>query len=359
MIYVEPHVYPPLPKETIIDGHQCRIWHKSQKNFCKRCQTHGHRTTDIEVCEAYDADTSVVAFRANANPLSNFFICTITIDNIKFRSAEHAYQWRKCIHASHTDLADRILAAGTPADAKSISSELKSNENIIESWNDIKNCEMKCVLKAKWNCSGRFRQTLMSTANMTIAEATQDTYWGVGVAPNIAQHTKPTKFLGRNQLGKLLHLIRSEVQESVDKDGSSYYGFIFPLTHENSDVPLISNCDHEDILTTPPCEVTKKHDLLKNKLQQQDSLHPQTKTNKMTALNDSIDAHSQQLTSSHGALTPCPPPRSRSKSVKKCGKKGNSVASVSSEKRKASTNSDIVSSIHVSKILRADDEGIS
>ena len=86
MIYVEPHVYPPLPKETIIDGHQCRIWHKSQKNFCKRCQTHGHRTMDIEVCEAYDADTSVVAFRANTNPLSNFFICTITIDNIKFRS---------------------------------------------------------------------------------------------------------------------------------------------------------------------------------------------------------------------------------------------------------------------------------
>ena len=130
MIYVEPHVYPPLPKETIIDGHQCRI--------CHRCQTHGHCTTDIEVCEACDADTSVVAFRANTNPLSNFFICTITIDNIKFRSAEHAYQWRKCTHANRTDLGDRILAAGTPADTKSIASELKSNENIIESWNDIK-----------------------------------------------------------------------------------------------------------------------------------------------------------------------------------------------------------------------------
>ena len=121
----------------------------------------------------------------------------------------------------------------------------------------------------------------MSTANMTIAEAMQNTYWGVGVAPNIAQHTKPTKFLGRNQLGKLLHLICSVVQESVDKDGSSYDGFIFPkpLTHENSDVPLLSNCDLEDIQTTPPCEVTKKHDILKNKLQQ-DSLHLQTKTNK-------------------------------------------------------------------------------
>ena len=102
MIYVEPHVYPPLHKETIIDGQQCRIWHKSQKN--------GHRTTDIEVCEAYDADTSVVAFRANTNPLTNLFICTITIDNIKFRSAEHAYQCRKCTHANRTDLADIILA---------------------------------------------------------------------------------------------------------------------------------------------------------------------------------------------------------------------------------------------------------
>ena len=38
-----------------------------------------------------------------------------------------------------------------------------------------------------------------------------------------------------------------------------------------------------------------------------------------------------------------------------------SVASLSSEKRKASTNSDIVSpsSTYVAKILRADDEGIS
>ena len=112
-------------------------------------------------------------------------MCTITIDNIEFRSAEHAYQCRKCTHANRTDLAYRILAAETPADRKSIASELKCNENIIESWNDIKNCELKCVLREKWNCSGRFRQALMSTAYMTIVEATQDTYWVVGVVPNI------------------------------------------------------------------------------------------------------------------------------------------------------------------------------
>ena len=164
------------------------------------------------------------------------------------------------------------------------------------------------------------------------------------MAPNIAQHTKPTKFLCRNQPGKLLHLIHSEVQESANKDGSSYDGFIFPQppTHQNSDVPPLSNSALEDILTTPPFDVTKKH--FKNKVQQQDSFHLQTKTNKMTILNDSVDAYSQQLTSSHGSLTPCPPPRFHSKSFLKCGQRAtmdayifvtrdSSVASVSSGKQ--------------------------
>ena len=50
---------PPLPNETVICGNKCRIWHQSQKNFCKRCTKHGHRTTAQEICEAYDADSAV------------------------------------------------------------------------------------------------------------------------------------------------------------------------------------------------------------------------------------------------------------------------------------------------------------
>ena len=105
----------------------------------------------------------------------------------------------------------------------------------------------------------------MSTANMTITEAMHDTYWGGGgggVAPNIGKYTKPTKFLCRNQIGKLLHSIRSEVQESVSKYCSSYSGFIFPKppTHEKPDMSSLSN---SALLTTPPFDVTKKHDLLK------------------------------------------------------------------------------------------------
>ena len=43
IVYVNAAVSPPLPKETVICGHPCRIWHPSQKNFCKRCASHGQK----------------------------------------------------------------------------------------------------------------------------------------------------------------------------------------------------------------------------------------------------------------------------------------------------------------------------
>ena len=38
---------------------------------------------------------------------------------------------------------------------------------------------------------------------MVITEATSCDYWGVGVALNLAQHMKASKFLGRNHMGKI------------------------------------------------------------------------------------------------------------------------------------------------------------
>ena len=72
---------------------------------------------------------------------------------------------------------------------------------------------MEETLKLKWNCCGKFRQALMATMGTTIAEATQDTFWGVGVAPNLAEETDPNHFLGFNQLGRILMSMRCYVAE--------------------------------------------------------------------------------------------------------------------------------------------------
>ena len=65
IVYISPNMCPSLPKEVVIAGHPCRLWHASQRNFCKRCALHGHRTTDIDNCEAYDPDLHVTAFRSD------------------------------------------------------------------------------------------------------------------------------------------------------------------------------------------------------------------------------------------------------------------------------------------------------
>ena len=70
---------------------------------------------------------------------------------------------------------------------------------------------MDFVLKNKWNSCIQFRQSLLCTEGSTIAEATHDLLWWVGVAPNLAQFTRPSRFLGKNKLGRALMSIRNSV----------------------------------------------------------------------------------------------------------------------------------------------------
>ena len=233
LIYTAPNPTPPLPKETIIRGHPCRIWHRSQKNYCKQFDKHGHLTADVGLCEAYNHDESVFPFRADSNPLSNFFKCTIDYNGHAFKSSEHIYQFTKCMFLKHDDLANLIYTTETPRDVKALSDKLNKHERMAE-WSNIKVDVMRKILRAKWNCSGRFRQTLMATSNMTIAEATSDTFWGVGVAPNLALHTKPAHFLGLNQLGKLLMDLRNDVH---DQDPTSIDDVSFNLSVSHSIPP--------------------------------------------------------------------------------------------------------------------------
>ena len=139
-VYVSPDVTPPLPKETVIAGHPCRIWHPSQKNFYKRCASHGHRTVDVDICESYEADCVVAAFRADRNPLSNYYMSNITYADINYKSVEHYYQSEFCHHCGRDDVAQQVYDAPTPCQAKEIATKLKSEVHIdyMASWTKIK-----------------------------------------------------------------------------------------------------------------------------------------------------------------------------------------------------------------------------
>ena len=268
LVYVTPNVSPPLPKETVISGFPCRIWHASQKNYCKRCAQHGHRTADVDICESYDPDAPVVAFRSDSNPLSNYYPCDLLHNGMTFKSLEHYYQYEFCLHAESPEVANQVIAAPSAKVAKELSTDLKKNVTVacLANWSKIRVHIMEDALKLKWNCCSKFRHSLMSTSGMTIAEATMDSFWGVGVAPNMAQETKPAKFLGFNQLGKLLMKMREHVAEreqftnneefdlSRPDDNSPVTSSVSATTTELSDLappPLPSSSDS----SSPTCPV--------------------------------------------------------------------------------------------------------
>ena len=229
IVYISPNVSPPLPKETVICGSPCRVWHASQKNYCKRCGQQGHRTTDTENCDSYDADSNVSAFRSDNNPLSNYYSCTIVSGDLTFKSSEHLYQYEFCMHCERSDLAQEVIKAQGPKFAKQIATELKSQipPETLADWCSARLIVMQNVLKLKWNSCSKFRHALMATSGMVIAEATLDSFWGVGVAPNLAQETRRDKFLGQNHLGRLLMGLRDYV---ASREPESFNAVEFPPT---------------------------------------------------------------------------------------------------------------------------------
>ena len=183
------------------------------KKICKRCATHGHRTNDVDMCEAFDPDCAVVAFRTDSNPLSNYYKCTITNSDMKHKSAQQFYQYEFCMYCDRSDIAIQVYDAPSPKGTKQISAKLKTcvSEDVLARWDNIKLTVMDFVLKNKWNLCNNFRQSLMCTESSTIADATQDLFWGCWSCSKSAQFTMPSRFLGKNQLERALMSIRNYV----------------------------------------------------------------------------------------------------------------------------------------------------
>ncbi len=237
-MYAQADFHPALPGNTQMGDYNVRVWHKSQDVSCKRCQTkNDHRTGDIYHCPSYRRDDGqIVAFRADYNIMSNFFMCKVTVFGIEFRSSEHAYQWRKCMDCLRPDLARRILRAATPKLAKLIASEICQRE--LRKWHDINGhiMVMRVVLAAKCLSNDDFGMALIDSEDKIIAESTRDMLWGSGLSPYFTKTSM--RFPGANLLGVLLMELRQELR----------IGGVPDLTLPP---PLIS-CDRSYDLSVPP-----------------------------------------------------------------------------------------------------------
>ena len=228
---------PSLPGNTQMASYNVRIWHKSQEIFCRRCKSKNHhKTSDVDHCDQYRGNSDdVITFRDDCDILSNVFMSNVTVFGRVFRSAEHAYQWRKCIDCLRPDLASRIMRAYTPKKAKMIARALSSRE--IGKWRNVSGhvMVMREVLYAKAMSNIDFCHFVANSGDKIIAECTRDMLWGTGLSPYLTKTSR--MFPGENLLGELLMQLRHMLRSGRKPSSPSIPESMLPLPVDTSMPP--------------------------------------------------------------------------------------------------------------------------
>ena len=209
-IYVRGDFRRVLPSVISINNQKCRVYHQSQDLACSRCRYLGHSSTNIAACDAYSDDPNVITIRSPKNVLCNYYPCKMKLYNQQFKSSEQCYQWKFCKHIGRDDLADEILMAMTPEEAKEISSRVPPH--LHGTWSRIKIEIMEEILEAKLDSCPEFNRALINSTGKRLVEAVRsDIFWSSGLNPREAETTKPQYYPGQNHLGYLLEHIRSNM----------------------------------------------------------------------------------------------------------------------------------------------------
>ena len=132
--------------------------------------------------------------------LSNFWPAVVELDGVKYPTVEHAYQAAKTL-----DLEQRakIAASSTPGVAK------REGKKVVirQDWDEVKIPTMRSLLQQKFQIAS-LRRKLLATGDQEIQEGNTwgDRFWGI------------CRGSGQNHLGKLLMVVREEIQS---KEGTN------------------------------------------------------------------------------------------------------------------------------------------
>lgn len=145
---------------------------------------------------------SIKAFSGKFAFLSNFWSCKIIFEGIEFPSVEHAFQAAKTTNPSEREL---VRLAATPVKAKRIGRQV----TLRDDWDKVKIEIMHGFLLQKFSQDEMLREMLLSTDDTELIEGNTwgDKFWGAVLENG--------KWVGRNELGKLLMSVRSEIRAEV------------------------------------------------------------------------------------------------------------------------------------------------
>ncbi len=134
--------------------------------------------------------------------LDNFSAFCVKINDIEYKTAEHAFQTIKFLETA-PDIANKIITASSPFTARELAQKYKNLRR--QDWSNVKYKIMEEILFQKTIQNEYVKQKLLATENFEIIEdcgEDDDKDWGCGLDGS-----------GQNNLGKIWMNIRERIKK--------------------------------------------------------------------------------------------------------------------------------------------------
>jgi ribA/ribD-fused uncharacterized protein len=154
--------------------------------------------------------TDAVFFHGKYSSFSNFHPSEFIPEGQKFNSVEQFYQFKRVSSTGNQSIASEIMDSIDPAEQYQLSKRIIPDS---KKWSDkIANQFMELAVNAKFQQNDLLRSELLSTSDKLIVECNpHDRIWSCGLKINSPDVEEPDKWLGKNQLGKILIKVRESL----------------------------------------------------------------------------------------------------------------------------------------------------
>jgi hypothetical protein len=156
----------------------------------------------------FGADEGKGEYRA----FSNMYEAPFQVDSVTFPTVEHYFQWSKAKKFGDAATQDKIMKTKSAKSVKALGK--KASGFNPAAWDSVKDDVMRTAVKAKITQHPEIKATLVNTGVRPIGEANpRDKYWGIGTSVDQTKSKDPSKWPGKNMLGKILEQFRGELKE--------------------------------------------------------------------------------------------------------------------------------------------------
>ncbi|NKY53389.1 NADAR family protein [Nocardia vermiculata] len=158
-----------------------------------------------------------------AECLSQWWPAEFTLDDVSFRTAEHYMMWKKAMLFEDSAAAERIVAAETPGEAKSLGRIVCGFDEKV--WDERRYAIVVAANTAKFGQHERLRDFLVNTGERVLVEASPvDRIWGIGMTVDDPRAESPREWEGLNLLGFALMTARDRLRTAARAAGRDLPG---------------------------------------------------------------------------------------------------------------------------------------